>query len=90
MMNKKCYNQWNLLLYLLGSDEKPTFEKLIINVTVNVDIIYLRKFLTSDFLNFDFSFRQLPYKTYSCLHRMTATVYFVNRQSNYQYFIFLR
>ena len=26
-------------------------------------------------------------KTYSCLHRMTATVYFANRQSNYQYFL---
>ena len=26
---------------------------------------------------------------FSCLHRMTATVYFVNRQSDYQYFLFL-
>ena len=33
--------------------------------------------------------KKKTYKAYSCLHRMTATVYFVNRQSDYQYFLFL-
>jgi len=55
----------SITIYSLGSDEKPKFEKLImINVTVNVHNIYLRKFLTFDFLKFDFSFRQLPTKSH--------------------------